>query len=30
MPIQVRDIYRDGQGHMYGKTMNILREKWMK
>jgi hypothetical protein len=24
MPIQVRDIYRDGQGHMYGKLFNII------
>jgi hypothetical protein len=24
MPLQVRDIYRDGQGHMYGKLFNLI------
>jgi hypothetical protein len=24
MPLQVRDIYRDGKGHMYGKLFNII------
>ncbi|MCD8501198.1 MAG: hypothetical protein LRY71_05350 [Bacillaceae bacterium] len=24
MPLQVRDLYRDGQGHMYGKLFNLI------
>ncbi len=24
MPIQVRDIYKDGQGHMYGRLFNLI------
>jgi hypothetical protein len=24
MPLQVRDIYRDGQGHMYGKLFSLI------